>query len=797
MSLMHPFLAWFALAAVIPVILHFMLKAKPRKLVFPALRLIQNRRRQNVQRMRLRHIWLLLLRIALVVGLVLAVARPRVPPVDYTPTTAEWLRLAGITVAAVLAYFGLMHWWRRNRVPAFVLQARRAWLGSGVAVAAVALVLLLVLWPLQQRIRAEIKQPDLRAGTNIPVAAVLLFDTSLSMQYRNESQTRLDVARAIAGEHVSRLPAGSRMAVTDTSTTGPVLFQADSAGALARIKDLKVQPVAHPLNDRIRAALDAQREDQNRVLNLDSAVPAEQRQDAYLREMYVFTDLAGSAWRRDESETLKSSLTQLAGVNLYVLDVGVEKPLNVGLTPVKLSDPIVAQGSELIVRAGVAAIGFDELQPTVELLVENDSGKLVKQEHTSLKLSGSEGALLEFSLRGLTGPVRQGELRLVSSDDPLPFDDVQYFTLEVQPPQQVLVVADQPESARFWTEALAPSELRKSGKVRYTVSYLPPGKVEAEQLGKYVAVCLIDAHTLSGKAWDTLAAYVAQGGGLAVMLGSPVDAVSYNSTEARQILPAELEGHVSFIPPEYLDLQNMSHPLLKKFADWGVAELTSVEIQQYWKVKPLAGASVIAPYSDERHRPALLERLHGSGRVVLFTTAVSRNGWNDLPAAGWSFLAFADQTVRYLVRQSQSTFNYVAGEDVLVHLDGQTVDRYLLRKPSLQQLPGELPAGKTAILVPGVDQLGHYRLVGATAESKFERGFSVNFAPRENNLARLTPPELDDLLGPERYSLARTIEELDRKVRFGRIGREVFPFVLVLLVAAFSAEHLMANRFYA
>ena len=66
------------------VVLHFLLRSKPRKLIFPALQLIKIRRRQNVRRMRLRHLWLLLLRILVIVLLVLALARPSLPAADYS-----------------------------------------------------------------------------------------------------------------------------------------------------------------------------------------------------------------------------------------------------------------------------------------------------------------------------------------------------------------------------------------------------------------------------------------------------------------------------------------------------------------------------------------------------------------------------------------------------------------------------------------------------------------------------------------------------------------------------------------
>ena len=61
MILLNPaLLAGLALIA-IPVILHLLMRAKPKRLIFPALRLIATRRKQNSQRLRLRHLLLLAL----------------------------------------------------------------------------------------------------------------------------------------------------------------------------------------------------------------------------------------------------------------------------------------------------------------------------------------------------------------------------------------------------------------------------------------------------------------------------------------------------------------------------------------------------------------------------------------------------------------------------------------------------------------------------------------------------------------------------------------------------------------
>ena len=70
-------LAGAALVA-IPIVLHLILRQKPKPLIFPALRFIQERRETNRRRLKLRHWLLLLLRCALIGILALLLASPSV-----------------------------------------------------------------------------------------------------------------------------------------------------------------------------------------------------------------------------------------------------------------------------------------------------------------------------------------------------------------------------------------------------------------------------------------------------------------------------------------------------------------------------------------------------------------------------------------------------------------------------------------------------------------------------------------------------------------------------------------------
>ena len=62
----------------VPIVLHLIMRRKPMLLEFPALRFIQKRHDTNQRRLRLRHLLLLLLRMAAIALLAFALARPSV-----------------------------------------------------------------------------------------------------------------------------------------------------------------------------------------------------------------------------------------------------------------------------------------------------------------------------------------------------------------------------------------------------------------------------------------------------------------------------------------------------------------------------------------------------------------------------------------------------------------------------------------------------------------------------------------------------------------------------------------------
>ncbi len=461
------------------------------------------------------------------------------------------------------------------------------------------------------------------------------------------------------------------------------------------------------------------------------------------------------------------------------------------------------------VTATISATGIQAGEQTIELFVRHNSDKFVKRRQATVTLDPNSAARVTIPIRGLIEPLNQGELRLISSD-PLAFDDKTSFTVAVRPPPNVLIVGEAnrriDSEAFYLSEALAPEDeqFARASDARSRITYLPATKLESESgtLEEYDVVCLVNVRHPTERTWESLKSYVASGGGLLVVMGmpngsNPPSAVAYNLPVAQSLLPAELLADLRFKPAENLDIKQRTHPIFSEIDEIGdFSELTSVNVNRYWRVKPAADASVIANYSDERSSPAVLERVHGKGRTLMFTTALDLNGWSGFPRV-WQFVVMADEMVQYLGRFARNTHNYTAGEQVFVSLDpSKPLRRYLLRKPNLEQLPGDIAPNAESLTVRSVDQIGSYQLINAPGEPSYITGFSVNPPPGESDFTRMTTDDLDKLLGENRYSVSRDIAGLIRNVESGRIGQEIFSLVMFCMILVFCCEHIVANRFY-
>lgn len=90
-TFLFPMVVGAAGAAVAPVIIHLIMRTKPRKIVFPAMRFVRKSHRANLSKLRLKHLILLLMRVLAIVLVALLIARAQLP---------RWTSVSGSSVPA-------------------------------------------------------------------------------------------------------------------------------------------------------------------------------------------------------------------------------------------------------------------------------------------------------------------------------------------------------------------------------------------------------------------------------------------------------------------------------------------------------------------------------------------------------------------------------------------------------------------------------------------------------------------------------------------------------------------------
>lgn len=787
-------LAGGALAA-IPVVLHLVMRQRPRTLPFPALQLVRQRHTANQRQLRARHWLLLALRMLALALAALTLARPSVASAALSNWMACGLLAAGACGCWAIAVLAAL----RNAAKALVAVPG----GLGLLLAFAATWLGINTWS---------RSPSLAGSQEAPVAACLILDNSPRMSYLHENRTRLEVAQELARRLLPQFPEGSELAVLDTRSRN-TSFAMDRAAADRSIQRLPITPAPRPLAEVVLGGL--------RLLLAKGQLR---------KEVYLFTDLATAAWDGPATADLRRELAAHPDVLLYVVDVGVAQPRNVALGLPSLTGEILPAGSDLTIEIPMESTGIggprtvelwmEPVDPTLPILrdgkpvlprpVLRDSREVTLQPGESqtvrFHVTGSvagDRARMGNGTHGLEAGLHPGWVRLVGQDG-LSMDDARYFVVEVQPPWPVLVVSPPDVSPSYLTEALAPRELREARRAAFRCQTLDASALGDHPLEEYRAVALLDPRPLAPEVWTKLAEYVSEGGGLAVFLGQRAgEPAGLSDPAAVRVLGGKLTRVARTPGDVFLAPSSYEHPVLatlRPIATRVPWDLFPVFF--HWNLEELAGtARVVIPYSDGK--PALVEQRLGRGSVLVLTTPISDPPqpqgyapWNELATGSdaWPCFVLVNEMFRYLVKSQATRLNLLCGQTaVLPNEAGRYPQRYQLFPPSDQ--PQDVLAKDGQVTIRFTLQPGLYRLRGQL-EGPVSRGLAVNVDPQYSRLARLTPAELDERLGPGRYRLARSGEELSRAVGADRVGVEFYPLLVLLLALTLGLEHLLANRFY-
>ncbi len=261
--------------------------------------------------------------------------------------------------------------------------------------ARMALVALMALALARPRLYSQTSLGD----QEVPTALGLVFDTSLSMGYKEKDKTRLDEAKERASRSLKKMPDSSQVFVVDSAEPG-VPVPLSPAAARKRIEGLTLRAANRPLNAAVGQAYAAVAEC-----------------DRPRHEVYVLTDLARSAWDTGRPvEGLDKLKKVKTGVATYILR----------LTPREVHDVAVVEAEPSDERRDPGRAGRDPGYACGRRGRRSPGGRVLSRRRAPrgqqpVELPADGEAEVRFTTPKLDPavPLHQGYVRVSGAPDPL------------------------------------------------------------------------------------------------------------------------------------------------------------------------------------------------------------------------------------------------------------------------------------------------------------------------------------------------------------------------------------------
>jgi hypothetical protein len=225
-------------------------------------------------------------------------------------------------------------------------------------------------------------------------------------------------------------------------------------------------------------------------------------------------------------------------------------------------------------------------------------------------------------------------------------------------------------------------------------------------------------------------------------------------------------------------------------------------IFRHWDIEELSESAFPLMRFTQNDMPAIIEEYRGQGRILTWAVPYpdsAEQPWSELfrtsSSPEWPFGLF-EGSLRYLASPNRQQTNYFVDQRAFLENDPSLYpSKYMLFDPKGEQAAVE--ASDSSLDVSFTKLSGFYRLKGLRPQGIVLRGFSVNVDRSEINLDRITEDLLQNGLGESNFRLARDRDGIEFSLGEGRSGRELTPYILVIVVLLFMAEQAMASRFYA
>jgi hypothetical protein len=623
---------------------------------------------------------------------------------------------------------------------------------------------------------------DVHAAATFPAqATIILVDNSLSMQYRDGQESRLQRAKAVAARLLQELRP------QDSAAILPLLETHEGSDTISFLSHdratLRKQLTAMSPGHAAAALVDTFQ----RAFTLLHNSPAPRRR------IVLLSDFTIHGW---EDFHLAQFSFVPERLELHFIRLGeAQRDANMLVEDVRIVETPFIEGVPLEVTALIRnrhAAAVQNLR--VDLLVGQ-----TKIGEQLVDLGPDEQVAVPFRLTAPSAGLHWGEVRL--ENDRFPEDDRWYFALRSVSPVRILAVDGDPGTSLFDSELFyLLSALQPAGALGRTLFYPKPVTwegLEHERLSDYQVILLCNVEALAPQIRQRLHQFVVEGGGVLFFAGNRIEAARYNAMfSGTLLLPLALGQPIQHRQEQPMTIGGFehTHEALSAFA----ADSTLLQRGKFYRYLAVQrqdstpGVRVLVSFKDGY--PLLVEKTLGRGRVMFFTSSADRD-WTDLPTRT-AYVPFLHGMLGYLANLSLATQRPETMMPEPVFLPGRQVDRnatVVLRTPDGQERLGRYATDSTQVVARFADYTvpGLYQ---ATTPSGPDL-LAVNATRVESNFEKLQAADLQTRFHPlqlmveEENMLGQTITGSPLPIR------ELSGIFMLALVAVLIVENVCANRF--
>ncbi len=498
------------------------------------------------------------------------------------------------------------------------------------------------------------------------------------------------------------------------------------------------------------------------VRALEFAAQALEESHALNRELFWISDFQETGLPR-AAESFAAPEGPWARTRIYAVPLAPRSRANVALLSAGLA------ATESGTALSVAAVSFGAPRGDLAVAVADTKGELGRG-FLNLPERGETATLLP-----LARIPEQGGIASIP-EDALALDNRRAFAAGRGGTMRVLLREDGPPSPlRLALEAGSPA----SGLAVEIAGTAPL----VARLAEADVLVLNDLERLGPAELQAVLDYYRSGGAVLLVFGTRADAAFWNSAVLGEMGAGSL-GPTSRSPAgAFFRLMRATagHPALAGFPARPGEPLSTARFEVIREFTP--GASgVRALLEFDRAHPALIEAPHAMVLAAPLDPAVS-----DFAVSG-AFLPLVHQVVKVLGRGTAAA-SLVPGDR---YSAPATTGSWRIEDEEGREVPSELVAagGAARITSAPLERPGLYRVLRAGAT---RNTFAVNPDPRESNLEPISEAALLAAFPPGRVQVVRPGEDLARRVREARYGRELWGWFVAIALLLLAAETVIAR----